>query len=249
MNKGYAICLNEWLDDDRISGELNLLLRISSLTAEKGFCFASNDFFAEKLKMTTVNVSRKISKLKKLGYIEIEAEKRGCQIIKREIRLTKMLTHGYQKCYSTVNKNVKDNNTSINNNKNISKDISKDEQEIKTNSSSSLNGSSLKKEKENFAKEKESSEFKEIFDYFNKKASSRLKPTNGKRKQLNTRLKLFTMDEIKKAIDNWTTNEWIQENNFKGRWDSLFRSDDQLEKWVNQVNKSSQPPQPKYKKV
>ena len=115
MNNGYAICLNEWIDDERIKNELRLLLKISSLTAEKGYCYASNEYFSEHFKITTVSVSRKIKKLIDSGYIEAEYVMRGAEVKLRKLRLTKMLTDGYQKCYSTVNKNVKDNNTSNNN--------------------------------------------------------------------------------------------------------------------------------------
>jgi len=115
MNNGYAICLNEWIDDERIKNELRLLLKISSLTAAKGYCYASNEYFSEHFKITTVSVSRKIKKLIDSGYIEAEYVMRGAEVKLRKLRLTKMLTDGYQKCYSTVNKNVKDNNTSNNN--------------------------------------------------------------------------------------------------------------------------------------
>lgn len=114
-NNGYAICFNEWIFDNKIRNELSLLLLISSLTAEKGYCFASNKYFAELFKMSEVSISRKIKKLEKLGHIKIDYEKRGCEIKARFIRLTKMLTDDYQKCKSTINKNVKENNTSINN--------------------------------------------------------------------------------------------------------------------------------------
>ena len=115
MNNGYAICFNEWALDQDIKNELGLLLIISSLTADKGYCYASNTYFAELFKTTEISISRKIKKLERKRYISVEYEKRGCQVITRKIRLTKMLTDDYQKCYSTINKNVKENNTSINN--------------------------------------------------------------------------------------------------------------------------------------
>jgi hypothetical protein len=115
MQKGYAICFNEWIEDERITNELALLLKISSLTAKNGHCFASNSYFSSLFKKTEVSISRKIKKLEKFGYIEIDYEKRGCEIIKRKIRLSKMLIDDYQKRQSTIIKNVKDNNTSINN--------------------------------------------------------------------------------------------------------------------------------------
>lgn len=131
MTGGYAICLNEWIFDTTIKCELNLLLYISSLTAEKGYCFASNQYFAEKFNTNEVNISRKIKKLEEKGYITIEYTKRGCEIIDRKIRLTKMLTDDYQKCQPTINKNVKDNNTIINNaNNNIKKENIKEKKQL-----------------------------------------------------------------------------------------------------------------------
>ena len=114
INDGYSICFNEWALDKRIRSELNLLLIISSLTAENGFCYASNDYLAKLFEIDEVSVSRKIKKLEYFGYITIEYERRGSQITKRQIRLTKMLTVDLQKSQSTINKNVKEKNTSNN---------------------------------------------------------------------------------------------------------------------------------------
>ena len=115
MKEGYAICFNQWALDSDIKCELGLLIIISSLTAEKGYCYASNTYLANIFDTTEISISRKINKLASKNYIAIEYEKRGCEVISRKIRLTKMLIDDYQKCYSTINKNVKDNNTSINN--------------------------------------------------------------------------------------------------------------------------------------
>ena len=46
MKNGYAICFNEWVLDNSIKNELRLLLIISSLCAEKGYCYASNEYLA-----------------------------------------------------------------------------------------------------------------------------------------------------------------------------------------------------------
>ena len=115
MKNGYSICLNEWALDKEIKNELGLLLIISSLCAENGYCFASNSYFANLFNETEQSISRKIKLLENKLYINIEYEKRGCEIKSRRIRLTKLLIHDKQNCYSTINKNVKDNNTSINN--------------------------------------------------------------------------------------------------------------------------------------
>lgn len=121
MNNGYSLCLNEWALDLEIKNELNLLLIISSLCAEKGYCWATNKYFSELFNETEISISRKIKKLESKGYLTIEYKKRGCEIIERNLRLTKLLIDDKQKNQSTINKNVKENNiitnnTSINNN-------------------------------------------------------------------------------------------------------------------------------------
>jgi len=115
MNEGYSICLNEWALDKDIKNELGLLLIISSLTAEKGFCFASNKYLADLFDTDEAQISKKIAKLISKGYLQASYVKRGSEIISRELRLSKMTTDHCQKTQPTDVKNDKDNNTSINN--------------------------------------------------------------------------------------------------------------------------------------
>ena len=119
MNEGYSICFNEWALDKDIKDELGLLLIISSLTAEKGYCYASNDYLAKIFKTNVVTISRKIKILEEKNYISIEYEKKGCLVISRKIRLTKMLTAINKNVNRAINKNVKDNNINNINNTNI----------------------------------------------------------------------------------------------------------------------------------
>ena len=115
MVQGYSICFNEWALNKDIKNELGLLLIISSLTAEKGYCYASNGYLAKLFNIDEVSISRKLSKLASKGYINIDYKRRGAEVINREIRLTKMLTDDLQKSQPTIYKNVKDNNISSNN--------------------------------------------------------------------------------------------------------------------------------------
>lgn len=127
MENGYAICMNQWALDKDIKNELGLLLIISSLCAEKGYCYASNKYFTELFNIPEENISRKIKKLEEKGYITIEYEKVGCQIKKRYIRLTKISTVDCQKYQSTIDENVKENiiSNNITNINNIYKDTKK----------------------------------------------------------------------------------------------------------------------------
>ncbi len=118
MKEGYSICFNEWALDKNIKDELGLLLIISSLTAEKGYCYASNDYLAKIFETSVVTISRKIKILEEKKYIEIEYENKGCLVISRKIRLTKMLTAINKNVNRTINKNVKENNISNINNTN-----------------------------------------------------------------------------------------------------------------------------------
>jgi len=120
MDNGYSICMNKWSLDKDIKNELGLLLIISSLCAEKGYCYASNEYLATLFDLTNVSISTKIKKLEEKGYIEIEYKKRGCEIISREIRLKNILIHDLKKFKSTIKENFKENNIS-NNNININK--------------------------------------------------------------------------------------------------------------------------------
>ena len=115
MENGYALCLNKWALDKSIKNDLGLLLIISSLCAEKGYCWASNEYLGNLFNVTPESISRKLKLLENKNYITIEYERRGTQVIKRYLRLTKISTDHYQKCQWTINKNVKENNISINN--------------------------------------------------------------------------------------------------------------------------------------
>jgi len=105
IKDGYAICFNRWLFDDRIRAQLPLLLLISSLSAKEGYCYASNQYFAEKFKTSSVTVSKWISELKKYGYIETEDEKFGAVVTNRKIRIVDLAIkenfNGYNMCNNT----------------------------------------------------------------------------------------------------------------------------------------------------
>ena len=115
IKDGYAICYNEWTLDERIKNELRLLLMISCLSAEQGYCWASNSYFAKLLNESEVQISRKIKKLEQYGYIVTTYKKRDGAITTREIRLSKMITAVIKNDNRTLIKNDKHKNININN--------------------------------------------------------------------------------------------------------------------------------------
>ena len=190
MNEGYSICFNEWALDKDIKDELGLLLIISSLTAEKGYCYASNNYLAEIFKTNVVTISRKIKNLEEKKYISIEYEKKGCLVISRKIRLTKMLTAINKNVNRAINKNVKDNNINNINNTNINNIYS--------------------------PAKAEQIPYEEIIDYLNLKIDAHYKSTTQKTKDsIKARFNEgFKLEDFKKVIDKMTM-EWKDNNKMK----------------------------------
>lgn len=218
MINGYGLCLNEWLEDENIKTELRLLIKISSLTAERGFCYASNSFFAEYFKTSEVTISKQIKKLESLNYIEIEYERRGAEVIKRFIRLKKTLTDDYQKLKPTIKENFKENNTSN-------------------------NIISIKKEKykkENLAADNLA---KRTIDFLNQTVKKSFNYTDGNLKEIKSQInKLLKTGDTLEEIENKFAhvirvkcNEWINNQEMKKHLNpvTLFRESN-FDKYLNQ---------------
>jgi len=86
---------------------------ITALSGKLGYCYATNNYFAELYDVSKNTISSWISDLKKLGFITVIVERNNKkQIIKRCIGITKKMD-------SPIHKKMKGNNTSINNTSNI----------------------------------------------------------------------------------------------------------------------------------
>jgi len=86
---------------------------ITALSGKLGYCYATNNYFAELYGVSKNTISSWISDLKKLGFINVIVERNAKkQIIKRCIGITKKMD-------SPIHKKMKGNNTSINNTSNI----------------------------------------------------------------------------------------------------------------------------------
>ena len=86
---------------------------IIALSGKLGYCYASNNYFAELYGVSKNTVSRWISDLNKLGFINIEVERNEKkQVIKRKIGII-------HKDDRAIYKMSKENTTSINNTSNI----------------------------------------------------------------------------------------------------------------------------------
>ncbi len=106
LDKGYGIMPNEVLFDEELSSTAKLVfVYISSLCASRGYCFATNDHFAEKFGITPSQISRHISSLS--NYIDIQDSTSA----KRRIYLRKNAYEPTQKPQGNLRKNRKHNIT------------------------------------------------------------------------------------------------------------------------------------------
>lgn len=105
-----------YLDKKLSWTEKILYVEIQSLDNENG-CFASNEYFAEFLDVSTTTISLAISKLKKLNYIECVSFDGRKRVLKSAFKSQEKQLLGNLK--SSLKENLKHNNKANNTNKSL----------------------------------------------------------------------------------------------------------------------------------
>ena len=117
----YAIIpANVRYDKDLAPNAKLLYGEITALCNEKGYCWASNQYFAELYGVSVLSVKRWVNSLVTKGYVyrTLTYKPNSKEIDKRILSIDsgiKIDTTSVQKCYDPSIKNDTDNNTSINN--------------------------------------------------------------------------------------------------------------------------------------
>lgn len=114
MNKldlrGLWIPAEILLDKKLSDKEKTILSMIMYLSKDKGYCFATNNYFSDILNVTVVSISRIINSLKKKSYIKtnMNYKSNSKEIENRQIiPLKEAMNRYYQNCRYTINKNDK----------------------------------------------------------------------------------------------------------------------------------------------
>lgn len=130
MEKEYLNFINVILptsvlgDNSLTPLERMLLICILSLCKQKGYCWATNEYFARLFDVKKPTISKSISSLSKNNYIELIYDNREKNNSKRIIKisgaLTKMIMSIKENMNISINKNInqynKYSNNKINNN-------------------------------------------------------------------------------------------------------------------------------------
>lgn len=214
MNKGYyaIIPANVRYDKDIPANAKLLYGEITALCNEKGYCWASNGYFANLYEVSKVTVSRWIKALVDKGYIstEIEFKENSKEILHRYIKIVDTPINkndeGYnQNCNEGINKNVKENNTYINNTINNTIDSKKERKREKksTNYDSIIN--------ENIQDE---SVKQEIYEF--------IKMRKLIKKPLTDRALKLLISKLKKLSSNPVEQVQILDNSIMNNWQGIF---------------------------
>lgn len=207
----YAIIPANVRYDKDISANAKLLYgEITSLCNQKGFCWATNEYFANLYQVSKETISRWISSLNKKGYIKIKLfYKAGSkEIDKRIMAISNENCNQYpidenvntypQKDQYPIDENVKENN------------------------------------------KKRIIIYSRVIDYLNKKAGTSYKSTTNKTRQLiNARLnENFNEQDFYKVIDN-KCNSWLKDEKMCKflRPETLFSN--KFESYLNEISGST----------
>lgn len=191
----FAIIPAEVRYDKDLKPNAKLLYgEITALANQKGYCYATNKYFADLYGVANETVSRWISQLSKKGYISIDIvyKEDSKEIHERRIYIgiDKKINRGIDKIVNTdknVNrgndKKVKDNNTIINNINNNKEKASKDD-----------------------------IPYEEIINYLNEKTGKKFRVVDSNKKLIRARWReKYTLEDFKKVIDikveKWLGND------------------------------------------
>lgn len=129
----YAILTAEIRYDNRLSSlEKLLCAEITALSSKYGYCFATNNYFADLYGISKDTVSKRINHIKEIGHLEVQLLYENKQVVGRKMKIKQLPftpidekadTPIDEKIDTPIDENVLGNNTSINNIKSNRDDV------------------------------------------------------------------------------------------------------------------------------
>jgi len=135
MEKGigsyiYSLIPISILRDNRLTSlEKLLLIQIISLCKQKGYCWATNKYFAELNNVSRTTISKSVNNIAASNYINIQYEQQNLNNSKRKIELTPVLNNQIKRIKESFDTSIKEKlkQYNKNNDNKIDKIYTKDE--------------------------------------------------------------------------------------------------------------------------
>ncbi len=129
----YAILTAEIRYDNRLSSlEKLLCAEITALSSKYGYCFATNNYFADLYGISKDTVSKRINHIKEIGHLEVQLLYENKQVVGRKMKIKQLPftpidekadTPIDEKIDTPIDENVLGNNTRVNNIKSNRDDV------------------------------------------------------------------------------------------------------------------------------
>jgi len=221
-DKQYFTIIPNYIANHSSANDQALYFQMKRIAGEKeGVCYASEKYFKDKLKIGSKALKKSIQYLLDNKWIQDagiqEMETKG-GIQKSHLYIVKDIWGMNVNYYKGVSEsrplNVK--GVSESNQRGVQKESK---------------GGRFQATKKN--KEKKNIKKTNIFSSYKQKINSGSILTDKAKKKIVSRLKIFTEDQLLKAIDNFSKAKWWMENNSSRGIAWFFHSDDRIDQFIN----------------
>tara|TARA_R110000751_G_C13693563_1_gene472601 strand:+ start:96 stop:758 length:663 start_codon:yes stop_codon:yes gene_type:complete len=185
---------------------------ITALTNKKGYCFASNNYFAELYNVSKNTISLWIAELKRAGFVSVLIVWENKQVKERRMSITKLSGRYHEKKGEGITKKEEVNNTRINTTSNLS--IRKEE------FIASINFLNVSRETRT-----------EFINYWTEENHSKTK----------MKFELERTWDIKKRLERWINNskKWNTNTTKKSRIKTSLSAHEKAKEMVRKMNDNS----------
>lgn len=255
-NKGYYAVIPADIRYAEIPNGAKLLYgEITALCNDKGFCWATNSYFSSLYGVDSRTITRWINNLKSNGFIETEIiyKENSKEIDKRIISitpLTKLSIGGDKNVYTPIDKNVRENNTNINNTKSNANALPKS----KPLSGASPDECTTEQLAQELKEQAEDLKCQQIVNEFNRvctKLPKVMKLSPQRKRKIKARLKVFSEVDIYQAFMKTASSRFLSgSSGWKASFDWFFENDNNIQKVLegnyDNSNKTKERPPDKF---
>jgi hypothetical protein len=228
--KAFFLPMTEdlFLDKRLTWGEKCLILLISSLDYSDRHCFASNRLLAEKMGWEINSLSNALTKIRKMGWVWNVGDDNGNRMLMTPLSRSSLVP-GPRHLNSTTSSSIDYGPRHLYSTGLYKEEILEEEIEEKSKPKGSHSDS-------------KQPEITQVFEYWRSFLNHpKSKLDDNRRRRIAARLKTFSVDDLKRAIEGVKKSPWHMGDN-PGRvvYDgiqTIFKTNDQVEKFIQLADK------------